>query len=74
MPPLIVTPVSAFSQVVFGLLYRVLPHFEIFDIRESILQDDFVPWSLLGKVALQAIAYIIVLLIIGHLIFHRKEV
>lgn len=62
------------SQIVFGTLYRILPHFEIFDMRESILKDDYVPWDLLGKVTGQAVIYIIVLLLIGYLVFQRKEV
>lgn len=66
--------IGTLSQGVFALLYRVLPHFEIFDIRESILTDVPVPWNLLAKIAAQAIIYIIVLLLIGHLVFHRKEV
>jgi len=41
------------STIIFGVLYRILPHFEIFDIRESIMKDNFVPWSLLGNVTAQ---------------------
>ena len=62
------------SQIIFGVLYRVLPHFEIFDMRESILQDNYVPWNLLGMIGAQAIAYIFILLLIGYVVFNRKEV
>ncbi len=62
------------STIVFGVLYRILPHFEIFDIREKLLMDDFVPWSLLGKVSAQAIIYIVVILLVGYLFFNEREV
>jgi len=62
------------STIVFGVLYRILPHFEIFDIRESILKDNFVPWSLLGNVAGQAIIWVVVVLMIGYLCFNEREV
>ena len=62
------------SQIVFSVLYRILPHFEIFDMRESILKDNYVPWDLLAKVGAQAIVYIVILLLIGYLVFNRKEV
>ncbi len=62
------------STIVFGVLYRILPHFEIFDIRESILKDNFVPWSLLGNVTGQAIIYVAIILMIGYLFFNEREV
>jgi len=62
------------STIVFGVLYRILPHFEIFDIRESILMDNFVPWSLLGNVTGQAILYVVIILMIGYLFFNEREV
>ena len=65
---------STLSSLVFGVLYRILPHFEIFDIRESILKDNFVPWSLLGNVTGQAIIYIAVILMLGYLFFNEREV
>ncbi len=60
--------------IVFGVLYRILPHFEIFDIREKLLMDDFVPWSLLGQVSAQAVIYIVVILLVGYLFFNEREV
>ncbi len=62
------------STIVFGVLYRILPHFEIFDIRESILKDNFVPWNLLGNVTGQAIIYVVIILMIGYLFFNEREV
>ncbi len=62
------------SSIIFGVLYRILPHFEIFDIREKILMDDLVPWSLLGNITAQAIIYIVVILMIGYLVFNEREV
>ena len=62
------------STIVFGVLYRILPHFEIFDIREKLLMDHFVPWSLLGKVSAQAVIYIVVILLVGYLFFNEREV
>ncbi len=62
------------SSIVFGVLYRILPHFEIFDIRESILMDNFVPWSLLGNVTAQALIYVVVILMIGYIFFNEREV
>ncbi len=62
------------STIVFGVLYRILPHFEIFDIRESIMQDNFVPWRDLGEVTAQAMIYIVVVLMLGYLFFNEREV
>jgi hypothetical protein len=65
---------DTFSTIAFGVLYRILPHFEIFDIREKILKDDFVPWSLLGNVTAQAVIYVVVILLVGYLFFNEREV
>ncbi len=62
------------SSIVFNVLYRILPHFEIFDIREKILMDDFVPWPLLGNVTVQAVIYVVVVLMLGYLFFNEREV
>ncbi len=62
------------STIVFGVLYRILPHFEIFDIRESIFKDNFVPWDLLGNIVGQAMIYVVVVLMLGYLFFNEREV
>jgi len=65
---------SAVAQVLLGTIYRVLPHFEIFDIREAILRDQVVPWEVLTKHGLQGLMYVVVIMLIGYLCFNEREV
>ncbi len=65
---------SAVAQVLLGTIYRVLPHFEIFDIREAILRDQIVPWEVLTKHGLQGLMYVVVIMLIGYLCFNEREV
>lgn len=63
-----------FARIVLGAAYRLLPHFEIFDMREAILQGIYVPWTTMAKTAGQGAAYLIVVLLIGYLVFNEREV
>jgi Cu-processing system permease protein len=65
---------SKAAQVLLGTIYRVLPHFEIFDIREKILKDELVPWDTLTKHGLQGLLYVVIVLLIGYLFFNEREV
>ena len=65
------TPVA---QILLGTIYRVLPHFEIFDVREAILKDQLVPWNVLTKHGLQGLLYVVIILLIGYLCFNEREV
>lgn len=65
---------SRFAQIILGTLYKVLPHFEVFDIREAILQGTYVPASMVLKAIAQGSAYLAIILIIGYLVFNDREV
>lgn len=63
-----------FSQLVFSFVYAILPHFEVFDMREAIIQGNYVGWDTLGlHVGLGAL-YTVLLLAIGFLAFMHREV
>jgi ABC-type transport system involved in multi-copper enzyme maturation permease subunit len=65
---------SKLAQIVMGTVYRVLPHFDVFDIREAILQGRPVEWDHLGKVVAYAVFYVVVVLLLGYLFFNEREV
>ncbi len=62
------------AQILLGTIYRILPHFEIFDIREAILKDQHVPPNILAKHACQGLLYVVIILLIGYLCFNEREV
>jgi ABC-type transport system involved in multi-copper enzyme maturation permease subunit len=65
---------SAIQRAIFALLYAVLPHFELFDVREAILKDQFLPWSTLGKIVATGFLYMIIAALIAWLFFKKREV
>jgi ABC-type transport system involved in multi-copper enzyme maturation permease subunit len=65
---------SRVAQILLGTIYRVLPHFEIFDIREAILKDQAVFWPVLTKHGLQGLLYVVIIMLIGYLCFNEREV
>lgn len=66
----VVTPaVKIFAWVV----YRILPHFEHFDIREKILTHDPVYWSMIGMTAGHAVLYSFVMVALACVFFSYKE-
>jgi len=68
------TDTGPVARIVLGTVYRILPHFENFDIRESILKDIPVNWEHLGKVAGMGIVYLVIVLMLGYLVFNDREV
>lgn len=66
--------VSKTAQILLGTIYRILPHFEIFDMREAILRDQVVPTAILTKVGLQGLLYVVIIMLIGYLCFNEREV
>jgi len=66
--------IPAIAKVFLGIIYKLLPHFEIFDIREAIMKDQFVPWEVMGKIVAQGLAYIVIVILIGYLAFNEREV
>jgi Cu-processing system permease protein len=41
--------IPAVAKALLGMIYRLLPHFEIFDMREAIMKDQFMPWDVMGN-------------------------
>jgi len=62
------------AKAFLGVIYKLLPHFEIFDIREAIMKDQFMPWDVMGKIVAQGLAYILIVILIGYLTFNEREV
>jgi len=54
-------------------LYFVIPHLELFDVRDRIIHDwDPVPWSGMGLATLYAVGYMALLLTAAAVLFRRK--
>jgi hypothetical protein len=65
---------SAVQRGFFAVLYAILPHFEIFDVREAILKDQFLPWATLGRILVSGVVYMTVAIVISWLVFKNREV
>jgi ABC-type transport system involved in multi-copper enzyme maturation permease subunit len=65
---------SAVQRFIFALLYALLPHFEIFDVREAILKDQFLPWATLGKIIGTGLLYMVIAALVAWLFFKKREV
>ncbi len=68
------TTANPVARMILLTIYRVLPHFENFDVRESILTDIPVIWPYMGKVAAMGALYVAVVLALGYLFFNQREV
>jgi ABC-type transport system involved in multi-copper enzyme maturation permease subunit len=66
--------IPAFAKALLGVIYRLLPHFEIFDMREAIMKDQYTAWIVIGKIIVQGLSYIVIVVLIGHLFFSEREV
>jgi ABC-type transport system involved in multi-copper enzyme maturation permease subunit len=66
--------IPALAKMILATIYRLLPHFEIFDIREAIMKDQFVPFMMLGKIIAQGLSYAVIVMLIGYLFFNEREV
>jgi ABC-type transport system involved in multi-copper enzyme maturation permease subunit len=65
---------SVVQRALFKFLYVVLPHFEIFDVREAIVKDQFLPWATLGKIVVSGLLYMGVAIGIAWIFFKNREV
>ncbi|HEY3396360.1 MAG TPA: ABC transporter permease subunit [Armatimonadota bacterium] len=63
-----------FSQVVFNTVYGILPHFEVFDMREAILKGTYVGWDVLAQHVGLGVVYTVLILLVGYLAFMNREV
>ena len=61
-------------KAIFGVLYAVLPHFEVFDMREAIIKGIYVGWDTLGMHVGLGLLYGALLLGIAFLAFMHREV
>lgn len=68
------TGASLPARIILGSIYRILPHFEIFDVREPILTDVPIVWEYMGRTSGMAIIYVGIVLALGYLFFNRREV
>jgi len=62
------------ARVFLLAVYRVLPHFEKFDVRNAIVMDNYVKWSVLGETVLMGTAYLAIVMLLGYLFFNQREV
>jgi Cu-processing system permease protein len=65
---------SPVARVLLGAIYRILPHFDVFDVRESILTDIPVVWPYMAQTMGVAVVYIGIVLALGYLFFNQREV
>jgi len=65
---------GAFGQVVFTAIYGILPHFEVFDMREAILRGTYVGWDVLGKHLGLGLLYASLIMLVSFLAFMNREV
>jgi ABC-type transport system involved in multi-copper enzyme maturation permease subunit len=63
-----------FGQTMFNAIYTILPHFEVFDMREAILKGTYVGWDTLGLHVALGVAYAGLMLLIAFLAFMNREV
>jgi Cu-processing system permease protein len=62
------------ARYTLGTVYRVLPHFEKFDVRNAILKDNYVRWETLGETVLMGGIYLLIVMMLGYLFFNQREV
>ena len=60
-------------RVFAWIVYRILPHFEHFDIREKIMTHEPVLWTLLGATAGHAVLYSCVMVALACVFFSYRE-
>jgi len=68
------TGAGPLARYVLGTVYRVLPHFEQFDVREAILKDVPVAWAHIGTVVAMGAVYTLIVMFLGYLFFNQREV
>jgi hypothetical protein len=54
-------------------MYRIIPHFEQFDIREKILKHEVVYWDFMGMSIGHAILYSFVMVALACVFFSYRE-
>ncbi len=62
------------GQVVFNTIYAVLPHFEVFDMREAILKGTYVGWDTMGLHLGLGLLYTGLIILVAFLAFMNREV
>lgn len=65
---------GTFSQMLFNLLYVLLPHFENFDLREKILTGTVVPANTMLLHVGLGVLYAVLILAVAFLAFMNREV
>jgi len=55
------------------IMYRIIPHFENFDIREKIMTHDPVYWEFIGLTAMHGVLYSLVLVALACVFFSYRE-
>jgi Cu-processing system permease protein len=62
------------ARVFLLAVYRILPHFEKFDVRNAIVMDNYVKWDVIGETVLMGAAYLVIVMLLGYLFFSQREV
>lgn len=63
-----------FGQIVFNTIYAILPHFEVFDMREAILKGTYVGWDTMGLHLGLGLLYTGLIILVAFLAFMNREV
>ncbi len=62
------------GQIVFNAIYGIIPHFEVFDMREAIIKGTYVGWDTLGMHVGLGLVYAILIMLVAFLAFMNREV
>ena len=65
---------SAVGRALLNALHVIIPHFDRFDIREAIVGDQFIPWTPIGWIMVYGLTYTVVVMVVGYILFNRREV
>jgi ABC-type transport system involved in multi-copper enzyme maturation permease subunit len=65
---------NVLGRAVLTAMYTFLPHFDQFDIREAIVGDQFIPWDPILRIMAYGLMYTVVVMLVGYILFNRREV
>ncbi|HAZ63623.1 MAG TPA: hypothetical protein DCZ72_08460 [Armatimonadetes bacterium] len=64
---------SRWNKLVFGVLAKIIPNFQNFDLRQALLAGDPVGWPHMGDVLGYTVVYLTLVLAIAWLFFSERE-
>jgi hypothetical protein len=62
-----------FAKIITLLVALALPDFQLFNVIDAVIEGQFLPWAIVGKLTLIALFYAVFYIIASWLIFAKKE-